>query len=97
MLTFDEESLTPVVGPDTLDGKEEDDLGLVTAAMLEHKLGITRQHLYWLVEHGHIAPKIDPGPGRVKLFDEDEVREYLEKKATSGDGRSKGKPPKWGD
>ena len=95
-LSFAEESLTPVVGPDTL-GVEEEDMGLVTATVLEHKYGISRSHLYWLVKHGHIEPKIDPGPGKVKLFDEDEVREYLEERSKSGDGRSKGKPPKWGE
>ncbi len=66
-------------------------MGLVTSRVLEERYGVTRQHLHYLVKAGHIKPKIDPGPGSVKLYEEHEVRDYL--KRESRDGRAKPAPP----
>ncbi|MFC1544344.1 hypothetical protein ACFL4Y_03715 [Gemmatimonadota bacterium] len=62
-------------------------MGLVTSRVLAGKYGVTRQHLHYLVKAGHISPKLDPGPGSVKLYEEQEVKAYLERE--NRDGRAK--------
>ena len=66
-------------------------MGLVTSRILEERYGVTRQHLHYLVRAGHIKPKVDPGPGSVKLYEEREVQAYLEREQR--DGRAKPLPP----
>ena len=65
-------------------------MGLMTSRMLSRKYGVTRQHIHYLVKAGHIQPAVDPGPGSVKLYEEDEVKAYLER--DHRDGRAKPRP-----